>query len=223
MQLAIAGRQESAMNTTMEKPRSSTKQHKQQADPLATRRQRRDRVSDALNKAHLTYDYAGQRTQDSINDALKDPAFPGAALPWVRNIQHVVNDPNFGTSVWTPTVPVDLASNSHCSTIFNWAGKRERASGIRTNLTRKLVLAENALAAGAAQNPQAPNPSAPAAVAAPADDDAADKMLEESHEEYQAFGPGNDFRCGVKTVGHHSPKNPCRNLLGADGVCQDHP
>lgn len=211
------------MPTTMEKTRSSTRQQPPTPDPLAMRRERRDRVSDALGKANQTFDYAGQRVTDSINAALQDPKFPKAARPWVANVQRAVADPNFGITVFTPVRPPDLSLENHCSTIFNWAGKRERAGGIRPTLARKLVLAEAALKNGATQYPDAPSSPAPAAIDPPANDDEADKMLEQSHDENQAFGPDNEFRCGATTVGHHTPKWPCRNILGEDGVCQDHP
>lgn len=206
--------------TTMEKTSKSTRQ---QTDPLAARRQRRDRVSVALGKANMIFDYAGQRAQDSIAAALENPHFPAAAREWAHHVQQVLADQNFGVTVFTPTVPVDLIANTECSAIWNWAGKRERAAGIRTNMVRKLALAQNALNIGSVRHPEAACPPNPDAVVPPQDDDAADLMLEESHDENQAFSPDDDFRCGLTTVGHHSPKWPCRNLLGPDGVCQDHP
>ena len=203
---------------------------RQVADPVATLRRRRDRVRKAAAESTAAFNYAGGSARQAMADArafaeANPAAMPADIVDWVNRVNDAIDDPNFGWGVYVPETPsvASAAAQNKLDTIASWAAKRQTAAVIRPILREKLRLAQHALEAGLAQNPTAPGDTPPTPEPLPQDDADAETVLNHAHTEWLIFGSGNEFRCGEPTVGHGHVGRPCENVLGPDGICQDHP
>jgi hypothetical protein len=200
-------------------------------DPLEARRRRRDRLRRAADQAEHAYVYAGTSARDAITrlrayQAAHPDTLPELFTDWVRHVEDLLDEPNLGHGSFItvmPWVDPESAAARYGQTIWNWAGKRQEAATIRPNLAGKLARAQAMLDEAAAELPEPPDDVLPDGLEAPATDEEADTMLDDAHDAWQAFGSNDEFRCGEPTVGHGHVGRPCRNVLGEDGVCQDHP
>ncbi|MGE0040635.1 MAG: hypothetical protein AB7H88_11900 [Vicinamibacterales bacterium] len=200
-------------------------------DPLEVCRRRRDRLRLAAARAAHAYDYAGASARGGIArlkayEATHPDSVPEVFTRWVAHVEATIDEPNLGLGTFItamPWVDPESAAARYGSTIWNWAGRRQEAATMRPNLERKLARAQDMLDAAAAALPAPPPDEWPADPEAPVTDEEADAMLDGAHEAWQAFGTDDEFRCGEPTVGHGHVGRPCRNVLGEDGACQDHP
>lgn len=200
-------------------------------DPLEVRRRRRDRLRQAAERAAHAYAYAGTSARDAIGrlrayEADHPDTVPEIFTQWVEHVETTLDEPNLGLGTFITAMPYvdpESAAARYGHTIWSWAGRRQEAATMRPNLERKLARAQAILDGATAALPEPPPDTAPEELDPPVTDEEADVMLDDAHDAWQAFGSDDELRCGEPTVGHGHVGRPCQNVLGEDGVCQDHP
>jgi hypothetical protein len=194
-------------------------------DRTANRRERRNRLRRAVREAERTLAYSREKTQGLVAAALADPAFPAAARDWATATAAAAADPNVGLTVNPPAFPSTFTAADiiACSTIADWAERCRMTGLVGPHLVAKLALAQGQLDIAIAANPEAPPDT-------PADDGEVEEetegalvtMANHAEKEWRAFGSDARLRCGLPKVGHGVVGEPCQNVLGPDGLCQDH-